>query len=85
MTLDHETRVRAAVTELADALLAAAEAAQIRDLPDRLLSVDQAAEVCGVSRTRLYTELQSGRLRSIKVGRRRLVPSSAIAEFAAGR
>ena len=80
MTPDE--RVHAAVAELADALLAAAQAAQVPDLPDRLLSIDEAATAMGCSRTLLYAELNSGRLRSLKVGRRRLVPASAIAEYA---
>jgi excisionase family DNA binding protein len=50
--------------------------------PDRLLSVDQAAQALGIGRTALYSEIGAGRIRSIKVGRRRLIPSSAISEFA---
>ena len=42
-------------------------------------SVDEAAAMLGIGRSALYAELQAGRLRSVKVGRRRLVPSGAIA------
>ena len=49
---------------------------------DRLLSVDQAAQALGIGRTALYSEIGAGRIRSVKVGRRRLVPSSAISEVA---
>jgi len=83
MTADVEDRVRAAVEALADALIAAlrAEAAQATAGPDRLLSIDEAAEALGIGRSRLYDEIGAGRLRSVKLGRRRLVPSSAIREF----
>lgn len=51
--------------------------------PVRLLSVDEAAHALGIGRSALYDELRARRLRSCKVGRRRLVPSDAVAEFAA--
>ena len=35
----------------------------------------------GLSRSRIYQLIGSGELRSIKVGRRRLVPMSAISEL----
>jgi excisionase family DNA binding protein len=49
--------------------------------PERLLSLDEAARLLGIGRTALYRELDTGRLRSVKVGRRRLIPSSAVAEL----
>ncbi len=78
-------RLAVALAELVEALRAeiAAEA-RPSDLPDRLLSIPEAAEACGVGRSLIYSELASGRLRSLKVGRRRLVPSGAVAEFIAG-
>ncbi|MBA3852233.1 MAG: excisionase family DNA-binding protein [Chloroflexi bacterium] len=64
------------------ALLAAARANEPDAArPDRLLSVDEAAKLLGIGRSALYGELAAGRLRSVKVGRRRLVPSGAIAEY----
>ena len=84
MTTDHEAAVREAVAQLADALLAAARADVAGPAgPDRLLSVDEAARQLGIGRSALYGELAAGRLRSLKVGRRRLVPSGALAEFVA--
>lgn len=74
------TRLEVAVAELVDALRAEIAAEPIT-APDRLLSVDEAAERLGIGRTRAYGEIAAGRLRSVLVGRRRLVPSSAIAEF----
>jgi len=83
MTPEAEDQVRAAVAALAEALLAAlrAEAAEAQAGPDRLLSIDEAAQALGVGRSRLYDEIATGRLRSVKVGRRRLVPSGAIRAY----
>ena len=80
MTPDHETAVQAAVCELVAALLAVirAEAAPVPAAADRLLSIDEAATALGIGRTAFYHELANGRLRSFKVGRRRLIPASAI-------
>lgn len=52
-------------------------------LRDRLLSVKEAARALHIGRTLLYRELRAGHIRSLKVGRRRLIPSSAIGERAA--
>lgn len=49
----------------------------------KLLSLDEAAECLGVGRSTTKTLLGQGRLRSLKVGRRRLVPEHAIEEFIA--
>lgn len=49
--------------------------------PDRLLSVAEVASALGIGRSALYSEIAAGRLRTIRVGRRRLVPASAIAEY----
>lgn len=84
MTPDHEGAIRAAVGELVGALLAAiTEAAPIGGAPDRLLDIESASAMLGIGRSRLYDEIGAGRLRSIKVGRRRLVPAKAIADFIA--
>ena len=83
MTPDHEAAIRGAVDDLVAALLAAlrAEATPAFAVPDRLLSIDEAATALGIGRTALYHELATGRLRSFKVGRRRLVPTSATTAF----
>lgn len=80
MNPGHEAAVRAAVDHLVAALLAAvrAEVTPVSAAPERLLSIDQAASALGIGRTALYGELTNGRLRSFKVGRRRLIPVSAI-------
>jgi excisionase family DNA binding protein len=84
MPADPEARVRAAVEELASALLAVAAATKAAaDAPERLLSVDEAAASLGIGRSRLYLELGSSRLGSLHVGRRVLIPASAIAAYIA--
>lgn len=79
-------RLAAAIAELVAALredIAAETKPTGREI-ERLLSVDQAARALGIGRTVLYSEIGAGRVRSVKLGRRRLVPSSAIAEVADG-
>ena len=52
-------------------------------LEPRLLSLKQACQVLGISRTSLYALLASNQLRSVTVGRRRFVTREAIDEFVA--
>ncbi len=87
MTPDHEGAIRGAVDALVAAILGAVtEAAPPGNSPERLLSVDEAASALGIGRSRLYDEIGAGRVRSIKIGRRRLVAAGSIADFiAAGR
>jgi excisionase family DNA binding protein len=53
---------------------------ELEELP-RLLSIKQACRLLGVGRSNLYEMLALGRVRSVKIGRRRLVPRDAIDEF----
>lgn len=76
-------RLALALAELVDALRA--EVAPVANEPDRLLSVDEAAEVLGLGRSLVYSEIAAGRLHTIKVGRRRLVPAGAVAAYIAER
>jgi excisionase family DNA binding protein len=46
-----------------------------------LYDVDEAAEALRLSRSALYELIRSRRLRSVKAGRRRLVPVSALEEY----
>jgi excisionase family DNA binding protein len=46
-----------------------------------LYGVDEAAEALRLSRSLLYELIRSGRLRTVKEGRRRLVPVAALAEY----
>lgn len=50
---------------------------------NRLLSLEEAAERLGVGRSTTKTLLGKGRLRSLKLGKRRLVPEAAIDELIA--
>jgi excisionase family DNA binding protein len=74
-------RLTLALAELADAIRAEVRAeAAPPETPDRLLSVDEAANALGVGRSSLYGEIAAGRIRSMRLGRRRLIPAGAIAE-----
>jgi len=52
--------------------------------PDReLYRVSDVMKLLSLSRSVLYEELRSGRLRSVHRGRTRLIPAAAIAEYVA--
>lgn len=46
--------------------------------------VDEAAEALRISRDTIYELIRSGRLRTIKLGARRLVPVVALHEYVSG-
>ncbi len=49
-----------------------------------LLSIPAAGEsLGGLGRTKIYELIAAGELRTVKIGRRRLIPASAIAEYVA--
>lgn len=78
-------RLADAIAELVEALredLARSGRNDGASAPERLLSVDEAAAALGIGRTRLYAEMDAGRVRSVRAGRRRLIPTSAVAEYA---
>jgi excisionase family DNA binding protein len=80
------SRLEAALAELAAAIreeVAEASSAHA-SAPPRLLSVAEASDAAGIGRSLLYSELQAGRLRSVKVGRRRLVPEDALRSLVEG-
>lgn len=74
-------RLTAAVAELVDALRAELAAEARPTAADRLYDVDAAAAALGIARSKLYDLITAGELRSVKVGRRRLIPAQAVAEF----
>ncbi len=86
MTPASEARLRGALAELGDALLDAirAEAEALEDTPPALLDIETAGRRLGVSRTTMYAALldRPGGIRSFRIGRRRLVPADAVAEYA---
>ncbi|SHK19846.1 DNA binding domain-containing protein, excisionase family [Nocardiopsis flavescens] len=47
----------------------------------KLLRVEEAAALLGIGRTRAYEQIKLGRLRSVKIGTSRLVPTTALDEF----
>jgi excisionase family DNA binding protein len=47
-------------------------------------SVEEACQALGIGRALTYELIMSGRLHSIKVGARRLIPASALHEFLGG-
>lgn len=53
------------------------------EVPAVLYSVDEAAAALRLSKSLLYELIRSGRLRTVKAGRRRLVPVTALAEYVA--
>lgn len=55
----------------------------LADLPE-VLTVDQVAQYLGVGRNTAYAAVGRGEIRSVKVGRRVLVPRSAIKDLLEG-
>lgn len=55
------------------------------DTNKKLLNVNEAAMALGLGRSLTYTLVANGELRSIKIGRARRIPISAIDEFIASR
>lgn len=74
-------RLEAALAELAAAIREEGAPQAVDTARDRLYSVGEAAERLGIGRTLAYAEITAGRLASIKIGRRRVVPAGAIAAY----
>jgi excisionase family DNA binding protein len=49
----------------------------------QLYRVTEAMELLSLKRSVMYEQLRSGRLRSVTVGRTRLIPAAAIADYIA--
>lgn len=57
----------------------------MNELPERrAFSVPEAASLMGIGRSTVYQLVQSGKLRSVQFGRRRLIPLSALEELGFG-
>lgn len=52
-----------------------------REIPPILYRIEEAAEALRMSRSVVYELIRSGRLRTVKEGRRRLVPVTALTEY----
>jgi len=77
--MSPEERVRAAVAELADALVAlAAGDCRSTTAPVELLSVAEFARRAGIGRSSAYLGAADGSLRSVKLRGRRLVPATEL-------
>lgn len=46
-----------------------------------LYRVTEAMQILSISRSQLYEQLRAGRIRSVRQGRTRLIPESAIREY----
>lgn len=79
MTLDEH--INNVVTR---AVTAAVRAELANHVPRRLLTKGTAAQALGVSERMVETLIQSGDLRSVRIGKRRLVPVQALDEYVAG-
>jgi excisionase family DNA binding protein len=55
----------------------------VPDVPAVVYRVDEAARAVRLSRSAIYELIRSGRLRSVKLGRRRLIPVGALTEYVA--
>ena len=55
-----------------------------REIAPVLYRVEEAAEALRLSRSVVYELIRSGRLRTVKEGRRRLVPVVALTEYVDG-
>ena len=84
MTQAQERAIRDALTALGDALVAALAEPAEDDGMERLLDVKTTARLMSIGRSALYEAMARGQVRSVKVGKRRLVPSGEIARLAAG-
>jgi excisionase family DNA binding protein len=59
--------------------------AELANQPPKLAySVPEAMAAMGLGRNTIYDLISSGRLHSIKVGSRRIIPASALHEFLEG-
>lgn len=54
---------------------------QLSTTPARLHRINAAQERLGIGRSKLYELMDAGEIRSVKIGRNRLIPESAIVEF----
>ena len=79
MSPDTAERVRQAALRFADELVDAL--AVDTSTPERLLDIRATSEALSVGRSKVYAEIAAGRLRSLHIGDRRLVPTSAIREY----
>ncbi|MGW1796059.1 excisionase family DNA-binding protein [Streptomyces sp. NPDC001984] len=49
--------------------------------PQRLLRVETVAQLLDLARSTVYEEIRLGRLRTVRIGRRRLIPTEYVQEY----
>ena len=80
-------RARRLLAELAQTLSDTTAAATISSAPNtdtnRLLAVDEARQMLGISKWTLYRLIREHRLDTVKIGARRFVPADALQHFVA--
>ena len=54
------------------------------EMPRRLLSVPEAMACTGLGRSNFFNKIATGEIRSVKIGKRRLIPDTAIDEYIEG-
>jgi excisionase family DNA binding protein len=92
--MDHSSKTKLAhkASVSAPALLAASAApkfesqfdAQALAVPKLAFRVDEAVFSGGISRSGIYRAIKDGRLHTVKVGGRRLIPRASLEAFLAG-
>jgi excisionase family DNA binding protein len=55
----------------------------LEPLPRLVLSVEAAADLLSISRTRMFTLIKTGEMRSVRVGRLRRIPAEALTDYVA--
>ncbi len=70
---------RARQAELAE------KAARLKQIPKLSYSIAEAAHAAGIGRSTLYRAIGSGELRSLKIGKRRLIPVDALEAWLAAK
>lgn len=53
-------------------------------MEDTLLNISEVCERLRIGRTRLYQILNSGQLKAVRLGKRTLIPASALEQFTSG-
>jgi len=51
--------------------------------PAMLFAIHEAADILGIGRTNVYALLKTGKLQSVRIGGRRLIPRTALEQFVA--
>lgn len=72
---DHNAPLAEAVAALLAAVATTAEPAKA---PETVLSIEEVAERLKVSRSLVYRAIGDGKLKSIRIGKRRLIPASEV-------